>query len=428
MTDDLRTSLHRIADGTAPLPVADDLWQRGRAARRRGQALAVAAALAIVVGLGGIATLTVDDREVRTASTEEVPGGAIPSRIVDPGDLRTESDLAVGRASVAFAGSGGQAVVVTATDGRYHALGLAGWDGELLSLSPDGTSLVWTVVADAEDGRPVDGLAILDLVSGETSQRPLANPDGTLLTPQGVSWSPSGQWLTWFGGDAVGRMPVGAGSVETSATGKQVEWSAVDDEGVVTLDANGPRQWMREGTVGRMTMSEDTAFDGGRRGRNDAATASPTGGTFALASSADAAAVDFLAAGRFEERSLATDLYPDGAAVRPLGWASDTLVLARVDGPGGSYVEGPHVALFTAPNAPEQQWTYRVVLRDVPDTDTLTIAVDLIPDLDGTSSQQLTHDFPVPEERDISWLIGLGVAAAIAVLMALRWLWRRLTS
>ena len=28
-------------------------------------------------------------------------------------------------------------------------------------------------------------------------------------------------------------------------------------------------------------------------------------------------------------------------------------------------------------------------------------------------------------ERDISWIIGLGVAAAIAVLMGLRWLWRR---
>ncbi len=54
-----------------------------------------------------------------------------------------------------------------------------------------------------------------------------------------------------------------------------------------------------------------------------------------------------------------------------------------------------------------------------------TLAVDLMPDLDGTSSQQLTHDFPVPQERDISWMIGLGVAAAIAVLLALQWLWRR---
>ena len=46
----------------------------------------------------------------------------------------------------------------------------------------------------------------------------------------------------------------------------------------------------------------------------------------------------------------------------------------------------------------------------------MSVAVDLIPDLDGTSSQQLTHDFGEPdwpEERDISWIIGLGVAAAL---------------
>jgi hypothetical protein len=56
---------------------------------------------------------------------------------------------------------------------------------------------------------------------------------------------------------------------------------------------------------------------------------------------------------------------------------------------------------------------------------TLSLAVDLVPDLDGTSSQELTHDFPAPAERDVSWMIGLGVAAAIAVLLAIRWLWRR---
>ncbi len=74
---------------------------------------------------------------------------------------------------------------------------------------------------------------------------------------------------------------------------------------------------------------------------------------------------------------------------------------------------------------PEQQWTLRgSCARDVANQE-LSIAVDLIPDLDGTSSQQLTHDFGTPDQRDISWIIGLGVAAAIAALMGLRWLWRR---
>ncbi|QIK74655.1 hypothetical protein G7071_03635 [Nocardioides piscis] len=59
----------------------------------------------------------------------------------------------------------------------------------------------------------------------------------------------------------------------------------------------------------------------------------------------------------------------------------------------------------------------------------LSVAVDLIPDLDGRSAQRLTHDFGEPKwaGRDISWLIGLGVAGALSVLYGLRWVWRRRT-
>ena len=124
---DLRTTLHRIADTTDPLPVADDLWRRGQRARRRGQVLAVAAVLAVLASVGGLATLVSTDREVRTASTEVVEGGAIPSRIEDPDGLSATTDLAVGRASVAFVGRAADAIVVTAQDGRYHALDLTGW-------------------------------------------------------------------------------------------------------------------------------------------------------------------------------------------------------------------------------------------------------------------------------------------------------------
>src|SRR6476469_5432590 len=122
---DLRTSLHRVADAADPLPVADDLWQRGVASRRRGQALVVAAVVAIVASVTWSAVLLGnDDREARTASTEVVAGGAIPSRIEDPGGLTPSNDLAVGRASVAFVDDDSDVVVVTASDGRYHALAL----------------------------------------------------------------------------------------------------------------------------------------------------------------------------------------------------------------------------------------------------------------------------------------------------------------
>ncbi len=78
---DLRTSLHRVADAVDPLPVDDDLWQRGVAARRRGQALAVAAVVAIIASVTWSAVLLGnDDREARTASPVVVEGGAIPQQ------------------------------------------------------------------------------------------------------------------------------------------------------------------------------------------------------------------------------------------------------------------------------------------------------------------------------------------------------------
>lgn len=429
---DLRTRMHRVADEVTPLPVADDLWRRGQAARHRGQALVVAAVLVVLASVGGgVALWSPSDREARTASSE-VPEGAIPSRIDVPDDLEATTDLAVGRASVAFVASSGQPVVVTATDGRYHALDLTGWDGGLLSLSPDGEHLAWT--SDSDDaGRPREGFGLVELATGDL--RLVSSGSQGSLLPEEISWSPSGSWLTWFADDDVSRMPVdhvGVFTQETTATGKEVEWSAVDDEGNLTFWAQGPRQWLGDGTYERKKMSDGTAFDAGRTGRNHAATAAPDGNTVALASSARVPAVDFLTGDRFAERTLDPDLYPDGAQVSPLGWTQDSLLLARVDGPPGSYVEGPHIALMTSPDRPASEWTYRIVVRDVPDVAELSVAVDLVPDLDGTSSQALTHDFgdttpesPRPLGIELSLFIGLAVAAAIALLLALRWLWRR---
>ena len=43
---------------------------------------------------------------------------------------------------------------------------------------------------------------------------------------------------------------------------------------------------------------------------------------------------------------------------------------------------------MTSPDRPESEWTYRILLRDLPDALSLSLAVDLIPDLDGTSAQE----------------------------------------
>ena len=194
MTDELRATLHRIADEATPLPVANDLWQRGRAARQRGQAFAVAAALALVVSVGGIFTLTTTDREAHTASTEEVGGGAIPSRIEDiPADLEVTSDLAVGRGSAAFISASGDPVVITAVDGLPHRLRLPGWNNQwiALALSPDGRTLAYQQEADGPDTRVV----LLDLETGH--DRPLLVHSGDELELDGLGWSPRGGWLAW---------------------------------------------------------------------------------------------------------------------------------------------------------------------------------------------------------------------------------------
>ena len=128
------------------------------------------------------------------------------------------------------------------------------------------------------------------------------------------------------------------------------------------------------------------------------------------------------------DRPLPTDLYPDGAGVTPVGWVDEDHVVAVIDPPQSDVVERPRLAVFTSPDVAEADWTYREFLPRLP-SEPMSFAVDLVPDLTGDPDQELTHDFTAevePPGRDISWIIGLGVAAAIAVLLALRWLWRRL--
>jgi hypothetical protein len=387
---DLRTTLHRLADTATPLPVGDDLWQRGRAARRRGQVLAIAAVLAILASVGGVATLvTTTDREARTASSEEVPGGAIPSRILDPtqdlsGVPDLESDLRIGRASVAFIPSSGIPVVIGANDGAYHLLDLPGLlaGATPFVVSPDGRRLAWATP---------DRLRVADLETGDVLD--FAHNGGSGADVTTILWLPDSTELRWVG-RARGQAVMG-----------QLDVTAPSEVAGVYR------------AVGRGIPS-------------------PGADVIARATDGTAVAVPFLTRGEGPgsgpsnevlQRTLPADLYPDGASVTPLGWADDHLVVAQVYGPPGSYVEGQHLVLFTSPDRPESEWTYRIVARDIPQNAVpLSIAVDLIPDLDGTSAQQLTHDFDRPaDQRDISWMIGLGVAAAIAVLLGLRRLWRR---
>ena len=416
---DLRTTFHRVADSTVPLPVDDDLWQRGRAARRRGQAFAVAAVLVLVASVGGIASLVVTtDREARTASGEVVEGGAIPRRITDiPPDLDLTADLAIGRASVAFLSLTGDPVVVTATDGVPHRLALPGWNPAriALSLSPDGRTLAYQQSSDG--GTQV---ALLDLDTGRNT--PLLVHPGDELKVDGLSWSPRGGWLAWVA-SAMGDLPAFAGQVRTSgeesrrvAPPANVASVAIAEDGTSAIGRVSGGLFVSR-AVDLERVSVETPGSAGAF--------SPDGSQLALGSSPDTSSYTL----DMRTQEVVAHPFPDGtlgeSVVRPLGWMDDrlqVLLAQEMDGDGGELV-------VTTPAVDDAStWRRRVGTVAPGIANSVSLAVDLLPDLDGTSSQQLTHDFGdplAPDGRDISWMIGLGVAAAVAVLMGLRRLWRR---
>ncbi|MCY4728717.1 hypothetical protein NYO98_20725 [Nocardioides sp. STR2] len=406
MSTDLREELDALArtQTFSPDPSA---WDRGRRARRRTRAAAGLAAVAVVAVVAGAGALAVRPADVGPAG-DVVPAGAIPSRIGEP-DGPMVSDLAIGRASVAYVDDVhlGQPVLVSATTGEalrvdlpdfpeLDAEAMDGWfHGPWLALSPDGRRLAYPAGSSVERVRGVTTIStgwyrVVDLVTGETSLLDL--PTGT-GTPRAVSWTSDGE-------------------------------IAVDVYGRVTEPGEAPdiESWTIDPATGDSSTSALTGVT------------APGGGVSAPFPADEVAvrAVPFeTASGTDPLRRLPADLYPDGATVTPVGWADDSLLVAEVDAPAGSYVEGPHLVLMTSPDRPGSEWTYRILVRGVPDTASLSVAVDLVPDLDGTSPQVLTHDFdaadrpPAPFGIELSLFIGLGVAASIAVLMALRWLWRR---
>jgi hypothetical protein len=424
MTDDLRTRMHHVADEVTPLPVADDLWRRGQAARHRGQALVVAAVLVVLASVGGgVALWSPSDREARTASQQVPEGGAIPSRIEDvPDDLPFTTDLAVGRSSAAFVSSSGDVVVVTAHDGVPHRLALGGRDPAWISvaLSPDGRTLAFQ---QGNDGGT--HVAQLDLASGRT--KTILVHAGDVLKLDDLSWSPRGDWLGWAA-SAMNGLPAFAGQVRPSgeesrrsAPPANVVSVAVADDGTSALGpvSGGALLWPPGRELERLSRvpGNPGAF-------------SPDGRHLALRSSPGLVSYTLDTA----SREVLEHPFPDGtfgeAVVRPLGWLDDRLQLLLVQETAGTRAE----LVVTTPEI-DATSTWRRSVGSVATTgvaNSLSVAVDLVPDLDGTSSQELTHDFgdtvddpPAPLGIELSLFIGLAVAAALALLLGLRRLWRR---
>ena len=357
------------------------------------------------------------DREARTASSEEVEGGAIPSRIEDiPADLEPTTDLAVGRGAAAFTSTSQRdPVVVTAADGVAHRLDLPGWseDGQALALSPDGLQLVWQQTG-TEGGATI---SVLELTTGKQRSHQV-HPAGNLALRE-LTWSPDSEWLGWLGdadgGAYVGRLRMAGTdlSLEKFVEGNVTSLAIGNAADVVLGRANGGLYRLAEGEpelitrasgVGPGLFSPDARFVALRSGLSDASS------TLRLADGA-----------------VLTHPFPDGTfdsgVVLPLGWLDDRHQLLQVWSAEDQDVD---LVVTTPQVGPTSTWRRSVGSIDASIAGRVSLAVDLVPDLDGTSSQELTHDFPAPAERDVSWMIGLGVAAAIAVLLAIRWLWRRL--
>ncbi|QSR29265.1 hypothetical protein CFI00_01875 [Nocardioides sp. S5] len=422
MSDDLRTRMHHVADEVTPLPVSDDLWRRGQAARRRAQALAVAAVLVVFASVGGgVAMWSTSDREARTASGEVPDAGAIPSRIEDvPDDLEVTTDLAVGRASAAFVSASGDAVVITATDGVAHRMGLPGWDQTLtgLALSHNGRTIAY------QDGSPESGtyLTLVDLETGRSVRA--FSDDSQRLQLSELSWSPDGRWLAWIATTQDGLQAL-LGRVLV-ADGRPLQVRVPSDTVSVAVADDGSALVGR--VAGELLLAEPdrTPVSVHSRPRIEAGAFSPDGRHVALRTFADTSSYTWDAdAGELLQHPFPEDTF-EAVDIHPLGWIDHRLQVLLVQNLRGGAGE---LVVTTTTVSDTSTWRRSVGRVDADIATSLSLAVDLVPDLDGTSSQELTHDFgdgpPTPLGIELSLFIGLGVAAAIALLLALRWLWRR---
>lgn len=398
MTTDLREELHALAETQtfAPDPSA---WDRGRRARRRSRVVRAAAAVAVVAAVVGVGTIAVQPGREAPQPAGEVPGGAIP-RVVPRAAGSPLTDLAIGRASVAYVDGSAQPVLVDATTGEAHRVALPDFpgadvldlatdvrNGPWLALSPDGTRLAYPTVSS------------LELEPGE-------------LTFQ-TAWYRTVDLTT--GTSELVDLP------ECGATPRAMTWTS---DGLIAVDVMG-RPTLEEPDVGMVSCTVDpTTGDSGTKAL--LGVTAPGGGISATFPVSDATfddppvdttddpvdAVSFVtSSGTDPSRELPADRYPDGAAVSPIGWADNSLLVAQV---------GTDIVLLTSPDRPDAEWVWRTLVTDLPDAESVTVAVDLVPDLTGDPDQELTHDFTAEAEQprgDTTGVVSFLVSAGFFVLL-----------
>lgn len=359
MSTDLREELDALAR-TQTFTPDPSAWDRGRRARLRTRVAAGAAAVAAVAVVAGAGVLATRPAGVGPAG-DVVPDGAIPSRIAEP-DGPMASDLAIGQASVAYVDDleFGQPVLVSATTGEALRVELPdfpeldgetmdGWfHGPWLALSPDGRRLAYPAGTAVEQRRGVRSIStgwcrVVDLTTGESDLVDL--PPGT-GAPRAISWTADGHLSVDVVGDptsAAEPPPLQSWTIDP-ATGDS-STSALTGVVAPGLGISAPYP-TDDDAVRAMPFETTTGTD--------------------------------------PERPLPRDLHPDGAVVSPVGWTANSLLVAQVE---------DDLVLLTSPDRPASEWIWRVLVPDLPATQSVSLAVDLVPDLTVEADQELTHDF-----------------------------------
>jgi len=331
----------------------------------------------VVAAVAGAGALAVRPDPVEPAG-EVVRGGALPS-VVELSAGGFEDDWSIGRASVALGGN--HLVLVGAEDGRYHRFAVP---GIAVALSPDGYRVAWWSGGDATPEG--DRILVADLRTGEVV--PFAHNIGNGARVTTLTWRTDSTHLLWNGRS------------EGSATAGLID---------VTGPSESPGIEGRYGSRGIPSSSMEK---------------------IALPSDGEVTAAPFLripadrsgTTGERIDRALPADLYPDGAVVTPVGWVDEDHVVAIIDPPQSDVVERPRLAVFTSPDRPESEWTWREFLPRLPPEAT-SFAVDLVPDLTGDPDQELTHDFAATVADDdrsrVPYVLG-GLVALLAGLALVR--------
>ncbi len=183
-------------------PHADQLWVRG-VRRRRVQLIGYAGAVLLVISgsIAGFQTLRAAHSRVDVAT----PAGAethLPKRINDRlGAIDSLRDRAPGPISLAFwaiaqhwIGESNILVGVSGLDGRYVELATDAdtIEGDLPAVSASGEWVAyWTKRAvpqpPKDDSRPVDGVTMVNLVTGKTQRWWADSPHG--IQPETMMWA-----------------------------------------------------------------------------------------------------------------------------------------------------------------------------------------------------------------------------------------------